>query len=189
MYNKRGGWKLRYFSLTTLFVSENDSQNTLYTIQSYWGLFLMPLILKSLYTFGTEKQIKVHRFTNNLQGLQKVMVKDLFWNYIPWNALLFEKTLTKQLSILRWPIEPKFSQVCYFIYKLWYTKCGRSDNHVNWKCPMALRDYQAYTFLLLFMCLFTTSWVVSIDLRYFLSTWNMLAFIINFFSISKPFFI
>ena len=23
-----------------------------------------------------------------------------------------------------WPIEPKFSQVCYFIYKLWYTKCG-----------------------------------------------------------------
>ena len=97
------------------------------------------------------------------------MVKDFSWNIIPWNALLFEKTL-KQLSILdienygfilntchdtakraetrvgfpvifsrlRWPIEPKFSQVCYFIYKLWYTKCGPLDNTVYRKCPMAL---------------------------------------------------
>ena len=128
------------------------------------------LSLKPLYTFGTKKIIiKVHRFTNNLQGLQKVMVKDFSWNIIPWNALLFEKTL-KQLSILDienygfilntchdtakraetrvgfpvifsrlwWPIEPKFSQVCYFIYKLWYTKCGPLDNTVYRKCPMAL---------------------------------------------------
>ena len=36
---------------------------------------------------------------NNLQGLQKVMVKDFSWNIIPWIALLFEKTF-KQLSIL-----------------------------------------------------------------------------------------
>ena len=55
--------------------------------------------LKPLDIFGTETKIKVHRFTNNLQGLQKVMVKDFSWNIIPWNALLFEKTL-KQLSIL-----------------------------------------------------------------------------------------
>ena len=53
--------------------------------------------LKPLYTFGTEK--KVHRFINKLQGLQKVMVKDFSWNIVPWNALLFEKTL-KQSSIL-----------------------------------------------------------------------------------------
>ena len=97
------------------------------------------------------------------------MVKDFSWNTIPWNALLFEKTL-KQLSILvvenfgfilntchyttkraetrvgfpvifsrpRWPIEPKFSQVCYFIYKLWHTKCGPLDITVHRKCPMAL---------------------------------------------------
>jgi hypothetical protein len=32
-------------------------------------------LLKPLYTFGTEKK-KVHRFTNNLHGLQKVIVKD-----------------------------------------------------------------------------------------------------------------
>ena len=50
-------------------------------------------------TFWTEQKLKVHRFTNNLQGLQKVMVKDFPWNIIPWNALLFEKTF-KQLSIL-----------------------------------------------------------------------------------------
>ena len=31
-------------------------------------------VLKPIYTFGTEN--KVHIFTNNLQGLQKVMVKD-----------------------------------------------------------------------------------------------------------------
>ena len=31
--------------------------------------------LKPLDPFGTEKK-KVHRFTNNLQGLQKVVVKD-----------------------------------------------------------------------------------------------------------------
>ena len=58
--------------------------------------------LKPLDTFGTEEKIKVHRFTNNLQGLQKVMVKDFSWNIIAWNALLFEKTLKQyQFSISR----------------------------------------------------------------------------------------
>ena len=46
----------------------------------------------SHWTLSVQKKIKVHRFTNNLQGLQKAMVKDLSWNIIPWNALLFEKT-------------------------------------------------------------------------------------------------
>ena len=39
--------------------------------------------LKPLHTFGREKQIKVHGFTNNLQCLQKVMVKDFSLNIIP----------------------------------------------------------------------------------------------------------
>ena len=38
--------------------------------------------LKPLDTFGTEKK-KVHRFTYNFQGLQKVMVKDFPLNIIP----------------------------------------------------------------------------------------------------------
>ena len=42
-------------------------------------------------------------------------------------------------SRLQWPIEPKFSQVCYFLYQLWYTKCGPLDNTVYRKCPMALK--------------------------------------------------
>ena len=42
---------------------------------SYYSLWGKPL-LKPLYTFGTEQEITIHRFTNNLQGLQKVMVKD-----------------------------------------------------------------------------------------------------------------
>ena len=45
-------------------------------------------------------------------------------------------------SRLRWPIEPKFSQVCYFIYKLWFNECGPLDNTVYRKCPMALNMYR-----------------------------------------------
>ena len=48
--------------------------------------------IKVITTLSVQKQ-KVHRFTYNLQGLQKVMVKDFSWNIVPWNALLFEKTL------------------------------------------------------------------------------------------------
>ena len=128
------------------------------------------VVIKAIGHFrNRNKKLKVHRFTNNLQGLQKVMVKDFYWNVIPLNALLFEKTL-KQLSILdienngfilntcrdtakraetrvgfpvifsrlRWPIEPKFSQVCYLIYKLWYTKHGPLDNTVYRCCAIAL---------------------------------------------------
>ena len=114
-------------------------------VEKLSGVFMNDY-LKPLDTFWTEQNFKVHRFTNNLQGLQKVMVKDFPWNIFPWNALLFEKT-SKHLSILdienngfilntchdmakcaetrvgfpiiffrpRWPIELKFSQICYFI--------------------------------------------------------------------------
>ena len=47
-------------------------------------------------------------------------------------------------SRLRWLIEPTFSQVCYFIYTLWYTKCGSLDNTAYQKCPMALRPLFGY---------------------------------------------
>ena len=43
------------------------------------GLFIhfsSHFLLKPLDTFGTEFFFFIHRFTNNLQGLQKVMVKD-----------------------------------------------------------------------------------------------------------------
>ena len=106
---------------------------------------IIPLqALKPFAAFWTEQHLKVHRLTNNLQGLNKVMVKNFPWN-ISLNAVLFEKIL-KQLSILdienngfilntchgtpkraetrvgflvifsrfRWPIEPKFSQVCLY---------------------------------------------------------------------------
>ena len=58
-------------------------------------------LVKTMIHFRYRKK-KIHRFTNNLQGLQKVMVKDFSWNIIPWNALLFEKTLKQyQFSIAR----------------------------------------------------------------------------------------
>ena len=62
------------------------------------------LRFKAIGHFLNRTKIKSsYRFTNNLQGLQKVMVKDFPWNIIPWNALLFEKTLKHQyqLSISR----------------------------------------------------------------------------------------
>ena len=79
--------------------------------------------LKPLYTFGTEKKIKIHRFTTNLQGLQKVMVKGLSWSIIPWNALLFEKTL-KQLSILG-------SENYGFIVNTCHDKAKRAETRVG----------------------------------------------------------
>ena len=141
----------------------------LFCIQSSYNLFIDSPI-EAIIHLQDRNKTKVHRFTNNLQGLQKVMVKDFSWNIISWNASLFEKTL-KQWSILdtenygfilntchdtakravtrdgtpvifsrlRWPIEPKFSQVCYFICKLWHTKYGPLDNTVYRKCPMALK--------------------------------------------------
>ena len=57
--------------------------------------------LKPLDPFGTEKQKQVHRLTNNLQGLQKVVVKCFSLNIIPWNALLFEKTVKQYQFSLR----------------------------------------------------------------------------------------
>ena len=45
-------------------------------------------------------------------------------------------------------MEPKLSQVCYFIYKFGYTKCGSLDNTVYLKCPMALN-----TVYFIFYCL------------------------------------
>ena len=67
--------------------------------QDIWGRWNIPYVsLKPLYTFGSEKK----RFSNNLQGLHKVMVKDFPWNIVPWNALLFENTLKQyQFSIAR----------------------------------------------------------------------------------------
>ena len=158
--------------------AQNPSQRFFcITVWKHYGRYNMFIkinlwsLLKPLDTFWTEQKLKLHKFTNNLQGLQKVMVKDVSWNIITWNALLFEKTL-KQLSILdiennrfilntchdtakraetrvgfpvifsrlRWPIEPKFSQVCYFIYKLWYTKCGPLENTVYRCCVIALTN-------------------------------------------------
>ena len=52
--------------------------------------------LKPLDTFGTEKKLKAQRFTNDLQGLQKVMVKDFSWNII--SCFTFWETI-KTISI------------------------------------------------------------------------------------------
>ena len=109
--------------------------------------------IKPLDTFWTEQKLKYHRFTSNLQGLQKLMVKDSPWSIIPYNALLFEKTL-KQFSILDIEDNKFILNTCHdtakqgwvftifspnsddrlslnfhrfvilYIYKLWYTKFG-----------------------------------------------------------------
>ena len=101
--------------------------------------------LKPLDTFGTENKLKVHRFTNNLQGLLLLKYYSMkcftFWENIKTISILDIENYGFILntchdtakraetwvgflvifSRLRWPIEPKFSQACYFIIKLWYT--------------------------------------------------------------------
>ena len=52
-------------------------------MKTLWNFDWEQVLLKPLDTFGTEKKLKVHRFTNTVQGLQKVMVKDFSRNIIP----------------------------------------------------------------------------------------------------------
>ena len=80
-------------------------------------------MVKPIGHFRNKKKIKVHRFTNNLQGLHKVMVKDFSWNIISWNALLFKKTL-KQLSIL-------VVENCGFILNTCHDTANRAETRVG----------------------------------------------------------
>ena len=90
------------------------------------------------WTLSEQKtNLKVHRFTNNLQGLQKVTVKDFPWNITFWENIKTISILDIEIygfylntchdtakraetrvgfpvifSRLRWPIEPKFLKVC-----------------------------------------------------------------------------
>ena len=93
--------------------------------------------LKPVYTFGTETNLKVHRFTNNLQGLKYYSMKCLiFLENIKTILILDSENYGFSLntchetakrretrvgflvtfSRLRWPIEPQFSQV-FFLYR------------------------------------------------------------------------
>ena len=74
--------------------------------------------LTPLDTVGTEQ--KVHSSTNNLEELQKVMVKYCSWKINAWNALLFEKTLYTDLIFkhMSWhgeTCENKGGFSCYFL--------------------------------------------------------------------------
>ena len=87
-------WVLQSYFIHCLFEDVNMTNMEIIFITILEGC----LDCSSHYTLSEQKK-KVHRFTNNLQGLQKVRVKDFSWNIVLWNALLFEKIL-KQLSIL-----------------------------------------------------------------------------------------
>ena len=79
------------------------------------------------------------------------------------------------ISRLRWPIEPKFSQVCYFIYKLWYTKCEPLDNTVYRKCPMALKKtkgFKGYESLTSQNCCFIEKQAIIVYYFVILSIWG-----------------
>ena len=66
-------------------------QSVKYTIYFYQKVlnWNTEVCLKPLDTLWTEQTLQGHRFTNNLHGLHKVMMKDFPWNIIPWNGLLF----------------------------------------------------------------------------------------------------
>ena len=93
LLNEGGSWVLttpKYYSLWIFGCHASIYGKTKIV---YYILMQFSHLLKPSDTFGTEFLFKVHRFTNNLRGLQKVMVKDFSRNTVPWNALLLEKTL------------------------------------------------------------------------------------------------
>ena len=105
------------------------------------------IVLKPLDTFWTDQKVKVYRFTNNLQGLQKVMVKDFPWNIVSWKALLFEKTL-KQLSILDIEINRFSLNTCHDTAKRAETMLGFPDifSQLRWPIePKFLQVVVLYT--------------------------------------------
>ena len=61
---------------------------------------ILPLAIPFRY-WNKNKSSQIY---NNLQGLQKVIVKDFSWNMIPWNAYTFwenTKTIYKFLSLTK----------------------------------------------------------------------------------------
>ena len=136
---------------------------------------------KPLYTFSTEQK-RVQRLTNNLQGLQKVMVKEFSWNITLVHEMLYflrkhknninsrtrelwiyfntchdtaERAETRvgfhvMFSRLRWPIEPKFSEVYYFI-----CKAKQNNICVSYYTGQKIRvgrDENTFYFVELFYC-------------------------------------
>ena len=114
---------------------------------------------KPLYTFGTEFFFKVHSFTNNLLGLQKVISKRLllkyysikyfpFWENIKTIINSRQRELPDYSKHMSWHGEThgnsddwlslNFHRFFICIYKLWYTKWGPLENTVYRKCRMAL---------------------------------------------------
>ena len=112
---------------------------------------VMIFILKPLDTFWTEQKLKVLRFTNNLQRL-RLSILDIENNRFILNTCHDTAKCAKRakttvcfsaiFSWHRWPIERKFSQFCYFIYNMWYTKCWAMDNtfYQCWAIALRLKD-------------------------------------------------
>ena len=98
------------------------------------------ICIEAIGPFRYRKKKKVHRFTNNLQGLQKVTVKDFSINTCHDTAKRAKTGVGFPVifSGLRCPIEPKFPQDCYFIYKVVIHEVWDLDNTVYRKCIMAL---------------------------------------------------
>ena len=140
--------------VSRLGIQKHQSLNSvLLTAQPRHFHFKCPIVstaFKAIIHFQNRKKWKKHRFTNNT-GFTEGNGERLLLKYYSIRCFTFRehiKTIENYglilntchdtakheetrvgfpiiFSQLRWPIEPKFSRVCYFIYKLWYTKCGQ----------------------------------------------------------------
>ena len=136
------------------------------------------IFLKAIGPFRFRKKIKVHRFTNNLQGLQKAMVKDFSWNIIPWDALLFEKTakqykfsltritdlyethvMTRRNARKQGWVFPLFSpnsddrlSLNFHRFVIWYRSCGTQSVGLGQHClPKGSNGFNLNLWTLCFM--------------------------------------
>ena len=137
----------------------------------YIALFSHPTgSLKPLDPFGSGKKKKIHRFINNLLGLQKVMVKEFSLNVIPWNALLFEKpakqykfsltritdlfethVMTRRNARKQGCVFPLFSpdsddrlSLNFHRFVIWYRSCGTQSAGLGQHClPKGSNGFRA----------------------------------------------
>ena len=121
----------------------NCVQTTSYSAL-FWNNLLQPT-LKPLDTLWTDNNLTVHRFTQNLQGLGKVLVKHFSWNIIPLNYLFLEKTL-KHLSINRYrELRMYFKHMSYH-----GETCGNKAGFSRYFLPTPLTDSASIFTCLLF---------------------------------------
>ena len=123
--------------------------------------------------------MKCFTFRENIKTIINSRCRELqiYFKHISCTA----KRAETRVGFPRYFLLTPMTEVCYFLYQLWYTKCGPLDNTVYRKCPMAfkgLRQSRADLFHLYYNSILYMSIYNRIE-RYFIRLKvNILTYII-----------